>query len=99
MTVVRFFKYLSLSSITRTLFFPPFEIVAVHMVAENSLKRNFLAVLEHDPGRGKKLIRSRITGERVRVYCFNRSAIEEGLGLIDEDVEYKDFVTIWKIKW
>jgi hypothetical protein len=43
--------------------------------------------LDHDKDRWKKLMRSKSTGERVRFYCLNRSAIEEELGILDETEE------------
>ena len=43
--------------------------------------------LEHEQGRWKKMIRSKSTGERVRFYCLNRSAIEEEQGIPYETEE------------
>jgi uncharacterized protein (DUF927 family) len=43
--------------------------------------------LDHDKDRWKKLMRSKSTGERIRFYCLNRSAIEEELGILDETEE------------
>ena len=43
--------------------------------------------LDHDKDRRQKLMRSRSSGERVRFYSLNRSAIEEELGILDETEE------------